>query len=1262
MKLPLILATGLIVSASLMRAAEPASPPATGEPCKASLDEAALAELQGNILPFWLKHAPDSKYGGIIGQVNDNLKARPDAPRGALLTARVLWTFSSAYRMFGNEEYLGMAKLAMDDLENRYTDKVNGGLVWMLNPKSGKVLEERKMVYVQSFGIYAYSEYYRATSDKAALDKAIGLYKLIEAHCHDDANGGYFEEMTVDWKKSTVRGEGRKGSPMGSFNQNSQNVHLHILEAYTNLYRVWPDKGLEARLRELIVIMLDRVLDEKTMHLHLFMDEAWNPSGDTISYGHDIEFAWLLCEAAEVLGDEALLKRSEDVAVKIATVTASEGMNAKGGLYNFADRSGLVDDNMEWWPQAEAVVGFLNAYQISGDEKFLSLAERTWAFIESSYVDCEKGEWHHELSAKGKPDGAPKINFWKCPYHNGRACMEVVRRFEAMASESALKLNELEYLEKTGLNVMLAHDYYPEGHQGGVGIIQNGLRVATNGDVRLHATPGQWQATPVAGERMVDRESGAISVHSVFHDPKKDKAGFNPVDYPDIDLSYTVSVVPAGGDSFRIIVDLDKPLPPEWVGKVGFNMEFFPGYLFGKGYIIGDSSGVFTSQANGPAETIEGSMELAALGRGKTLSLAPESSTQAMLIEAVKGGEIALLDGRALHNNGWFVARAHLEAGLTKGALEWLVTARTVPGWKSEPVIQVSQVGYHPSQEKVAVIELDKNDARRPEITLFRSDAKKGLIPVISGKGSEWGRFLRYNYLRFDFSSVREPGMYVLAYGDKYSEPFKIGKDVFDRGVWQPTLGYFLPVQMCHMRVIENYRVWHGLCHEDDALMAPVNHTHFDGYAQGPSTLCDYKPGDHVPGLNVGGWHDAGDYDLRVESQAGTIYGMSLAWELFRPEMDDTTIDQAQKLVMIHRPDGKPDMLQQIEHGAMSIVAGHKALGRLYRGIIVPSLHQYTHLGDAATMTDNKVFTDDAERSAMKVHMDYAKRGDQREPDMGGLPPLGYDGSADDRWVFTENNPMHEYWTAAGLAAASRALRGYNDELADDCLRIAKDVYLKAEDSKLGKPMQFMAALELLICTGEARYRDDLIARADLVAEMPERLAWVGARSLDLVDDADYRARMMGILQNVRALVGEMEKQTPYGIPYEPKIWGAAWEIENMGVQLYFLHRHVPELFPAKYMFRSLDFLFGCHPGPNNASLVSGVGAKSVQVAYGVNRADWSYIPGGVVSGTALIRPDFPELLEWPYLWQQTEYCLGTPTGDYIFLVLAAKDLLKNEQ
>jgi len=338
----------------------------------------------------------------------------------------------------------------------------------------------------------------------------------------------------------------------------------------------------------------------------------------------------------------------------------------------------------------------------------------------------------------------------------------------------------------TGLNVMLAHDFYPEGHQGGVSIIQNGLRVATNGDLRLEPTPGQWQPIPKVGEEMS------------YPDSSRHLKGFNPIVYPDLQFAYTLKVKPEGR-SFRIIVDLEQPLPEEWIGKVGFNFELFPGILYGKSYILGNNQGVFPRQANGPlTPDDDGNLQMTPMATGQKLVVAPESDRQRMIIEN-PDGELTLIDGRGEHNNGWFVVRSIVKSGATKNAVNWLLTPSVVEGWVHEPVIQISQVGYHPGQEKVAVIEMDKNAKAISEISLIKFNEDGTQKFVKTETPLHWGTFLRYNYLNFDFTEVKEEGLYQLEYQGVKSEPFQISAEIFVRNVWQPTLEYFLTLCSVHI-------------------------------------------------------------------------------------------------------------------------------------------------------------------------------------------------------------------------------------------------------------------------------------------------------------------------------------------------------------------------------------------------------------------------------------------------------------------------------
>jgi endoglucanase len=806
----------------------------------------------------------------------------------------------------------------------------------------------------------------------------------------------------------------------------------------------------------------------------------------------------------------------------------------------------------------------------------------------------------------------------------------------AQAQQSGLIINEQEYLEMPGLNVMVFHDYYPEGHQGGVTIIQNGTRVAANGDLRLESAPGQWQPIPKVGQRTVDRDNLRISVPCAYPNPERDRKGFNPITYPDLVLNYTVHVTAAGSD-FRITVDLEEPLPEDWIGRVGFNLELFPGELFGKTYYLDDHSGLFPRQFNGPIMADgQGNWAVEPMAEGTQLFIAPGCDARRMTITAEKG-RLLLLDGRAHHNNGWFIVRALIPANVAQNAVQWLVSPHVVPGWTYQPVVHVSQVGYHPQQPKKAVIECDPIHDKSVEIFLKRIKPTGEIETVMQTLPREEGDFLRYHYFIFDFSTVRDPGIYIITYGDSKSQPFRIDNKIYQRDVWQPTLSYFLPVQMCHMRVNDRYRVWHGLCHMDDALMAPIDTLHIDGYEQGSSTLTRYQPLEPVPGLNIGGWHDAGDYDLRVESQAGTVRILSLAYEAFTIDYDQTAIDQEKHLVEINLPDGKADILQQVEHGVLAILGGYRSLGRLYRGIICPNLRQYVMLGDGSTMTDNKVYNP-------------ALKADETKENTSGV--------FDDRWVFTEENPRRELQVAASLAAAARVLRAYDDRLATECLQTAEVLWQNSQDNPRGDNNKIEALAELYLATGSEDYKNQLIEMLPAIRRNIGRCGWVLGRLIQLINDPDFTDSVTVAVRTYYHSLAKDLKENPFGVPYRPRIWGAGWSIQSFGVRQYYLHKGWPDIIPPGHMLDALNFILGCHPGSNTASFASGVGAKSLTVAYGTNRADWSYIPGGVASGTAYIRPDFPELKEWPFFWQQTEYVVGGGASNFMFLVLAADQIL----
>ncbi|CAM3230495.1 AGE family epimerase/isomerase [Paenibacillus lupini] len=381
-------------------------------------------ELDENILSFWLKHTRDEQFGGFVGEIMQDMTFTAEADKSLVLNTRILWTFSSAYRLFGKKEYLAAANRAYQYIKEHFIDRSHGGLYWMLD-REGNPVSSKKQIYGQAFAIYAWSEYNRATGNTEALEEAVSLYQLIEKYGRDSVHLGYIEALAEDWSETSELSLSNKDLN----EKKSMNTHLHVLEGYTNLYRVWPDEALRHSLSELIVVTMDHIVDQSTGHFKLFFNEKWDSKSGHISYGHDIEGSWLLHEAAEVLGDEALLEKVKAVAVQMAEATLREGIDEDGGVPNEADSSGLIDSNRDWWPQAEAVVGFYNAYQLTGDERYAEAAKASWTFIQNFLIDRVNGEWYWSVTKDGTPtDGHQKVGAWKCPYHNGRACFEMIER------------------------------------------------------------------------------------------------------------------------------------------------------------------------------------------------------------------------------------------------------------------------------------------------------------------------------------------------------------------------------------------------------------------------------------------------------------------------------------------------------------------------------------------------------------------------------------------------------------------------------------------------------------------------------------------------------------------------------------------------------------------------------------------------------------------------------------------------------------------
>ena len=376
-----------------------------------------FSELTRNVLPYWMNSMVDEKFGGFYGRRDGFDRLVENSPKAIILNTRILWTFAQAARQISTQ-YMPVADRAFSYLLNNFFDAEKGGVYWMLD-HTGKTVETKKQVYAQAFAIYALSEYYLATQKKEALEKAIHLFELIEQYSFDPVYNGYLEAFDRDWKLL----EDLRLSEKDANEKKTMNTHLHVLEAYTNLYRCWPDDKLRKQLRNLIIVFRDKIINND-LHFRLFFDERWNSRSNGISYGHDIEGSWLLYEAAEVLDDHDLLKEVEHLSVAMVDVAIRQGLDDDGGLMNEAH-----DADKHWWPQAEALVGLVNAWQLTSRSEYLDLTSQVWSFIKTRMIDRKHGEWYWRVDRDGNVNfSEDKAGPWKCPYPNGRAMLELLRR------------------------------------------------------------------------------------------------------------------------------------------------------------------------------------------------------------------------------------------------------------------------------------------------------------------------------------------------------------------------------------------------------------------------------------------------------------------------------------------------------------------------------------------------------------------------------------------------------------------------------------------------------------------------------------------------------------------------------------------------------------------------------------------------------------------------------------------------------------------
>lgn len=390
------------------------------------------AELQ-EILQYWMSNMPDLAQKGFYGRIDEHNIPDEEAPKGSVLNARILWTFSAAYNYDPKAEYLAIADRAYDYIRNYFTDKDFGGIYWSVDSK-GKPLDTKNQIYALAFVIYACSEYYQCNLSEPVKKFAIGLYKLIQLNSYDPDSGGYLEALTREWNPIADL----RLSAKDANEKLTMNTHLHILEAYTSLYRIWPDPKLKTQIEQLCANFANHIFNRETGHLGLFFDEDWQLKSSTISFGHDIEASWLLYEAAEVIGDELLLFKMKWIGLVLAESVADRGFDTDGGLwYEFDPEQNHLIKEKHWWPQAEAMVGFFNAWQLSKHQPYLDRVFANWQFIRQHIKDKQNGEWFWGITDQYQiMPNQDKAGFWKCPYHNSRACLELIKRIHFMQQGS----------------------------------------------------------------------------------------------------------------------------------------------------------------------------------------------------------------------------------------------------------------------------------------------------------------------------------------------------------------------------------------------------------------------------------------------------------------------------------------------------------------------------------------------------------------------------------------------------------------------------------------------------------------------------------------------------------------------------------------------------------------------------------------------------------------------------------------------------------
>ena len=807
-----------------------------------------------------------------------------------------------------------------------------------------------------------------------------------------------------------------------------------------------------------------------------------------------------------------------------------------------------------------------------------------------------------------------------------------------MCQAQDLQLNDLDYFERQGVNVLVFSNSFNGGFNdeknSGIEIIHHGVRTVQGGAVRLNNTPEQWDLVPKMTNRRVDRENGSIEVG---------------LRYDDYDFDSRV-VVTAKGKAVEIAVYLDKPVPEKLAGEAGFNIEFLPSQYWLKTFLMDGRLNRFPRYATSQTITRPNSekprqfkgfktyddrgtdrfVDPLPLEIGHQIVVATDDPSRMIKITS-EDAELKLFDGRMLAQNGWFVLRSVLPKGKTGKVVTWTVEPNAIENWIREPNIGFSQIGYIPEQPKVAVIELDKKDRMLSTASLMRINTDGSTTEAFKGDVKAWGPYFKYNYVKFDFSAVKEPGVYYIQYGHTKTNDFLIDAHVYDK-ITDATTDVWVPIHMNHMYVTEGYRTWHGEPFKEGYLQAPES-DHFDLHRQGPSTDTKYKPLELIPGLNVGGFFDAGDFDIETGSNINVVQNLIRAWELFKPQRDETFVSQQQRYVDLHRPDGVPDILQFIEHGVLNLVAQAEQIGHMASTLSNSILDNYHHLGDAASITDGLHY--DPSLKPYEVSADGKRSG-----------------TPDDMWAFTNRNPSLDLQAAGVFTSAARVLKGYNDELAERAQKQADRLRKEAESLMAQRRGRWNAQAEAdydwLTGTGDGNYRNVARNLQTMLDSIPMK-------------DAAYKEGLRPAVQQYADYIRSFDTQNPYGVPIGLGNWAGVNAVLNFGITVNYAHIYFPDIVKKDEVYRVANWLYGCHPY-HNYSFVAVVGAtRPKQVFYGNNRADFSAIPGNVAPGLLFRKPDhFENYDDWPFLWGQNE---GTIAGNtqYIIFGSALKNIVNEK-